>query len=286
LVVGGAAVAGTGAVAGWAGLSRGYQQGVADGRAQAEAELAKVHGLLGLYETLEKVGLDGILAAGLSSVGGLLGGLASGAGALRDAVSAIDSALARFEASLPTIRQGLASVQQLIDDLLKQLDGLRLLLAQTSQRIQPLGDALGGFLSGLLERIPFGVGDRTRQVFDALGNLISTLPEMLAAMINDLLKPLADWFPAEGAGGDATSSLPGFESRPETTRDEVASGVEAGLFIPLRQSLLAPLNKYLDDGAALFEQWEASLANPAQAALAERARIHQQIANYRQENRV
>jgi hypothetical protein len=263
LVTGGAAVAGTGVVAGWAGLSRGRQQGIVEGRAAVEAELAKVRGLLTLYEALENVGLDDILAAGLAAVGRLLGGLAAGAGALRDAIAAIDSALTRFEASLPTVRQGLATVQRLIDDLLKQLDALRLLLAQTTQRIQPLGDALGGFLSGVLEHLPFGVGDRTRQVFDALGKLISTLPEMLRAMINGLLTPLADWFPAEGAGG-----------------------VEAGLFTPLRQSLLARLSQYLDDAATLFDQWEVRLAGPAQKALAERAHVRQQIADYRRANNV
>ncbi len=151
-------------------------------------------------------------------------------------------------------------MRRLAEDIVAQLDGIRQVLAEGAERGQPLGDAAGAFLSGLVKQIPFGIGERAGQVFDALGKLLANLPDFLAATLDGLIQPLAGWFPEEDGG------------------------VQEGLFTPIRQVLLVPLSHYLDDGVTLFDAWEDRLNRPAQDALAERQRVLKEIADYKQQN--
>jgi hypothetical protein len=226
------------------------------------AELVKLRGLLALYEGLERVGLDAIIAAGIQVLGLALEGIEAGSRGLQKALSFVDGGLARFEATFPDIRSGLARVEELVGVLDRQIEGLWAIVAQVTERVGPMAEALGDFFSALLDRIPFGVGERIREITARIQELIGGLPDAMDALKTHLLEPLRqDWF-----------------------SDDETKGLKGDLIEPLRDRLLSPLNALLDDLIAFTDQWEAKLVAPVEDALAQRAAIRQQIDEYRRGN--
>ncbi len=260
LGTGGIALVGTNVATGLLAGTRGTQLGELKASAAAELELARLRGLLALYENLERIGIDLIILAAIGSLGLALGGLSTAARTLRDAVAFIDTALKRFEASLPTIQDGLKAAESLAQGLGDRLAALRNLFSEATKPTQPLADALGEFMERLLDLLPGSVGDRIRQGLSIMRDLLAGLPAALDTLQNQLLAPLrATWF-----------------------RED--SGVQAGLFSPLRSRLLAPLNDFLTAFAGLTDQWERELVQPVQQALQEREDIRAQIAEYKRQH--
>ena len=225
-------------------------------------ELVKLRGLVALYENLERVGLDALIGTATQALGFALEGIEAGSRGLQTALSLIDGALARFEATFPNIRSGLARVEEIVDALDWQIEGLWAIVAQATERVSPMAEALGDFFSALLDLIPFGVGERIREITARIQELIGGLPDAMDSLKAHLLEPLRqDWF-----------------------SDDETKGLRGDLIEPLRDRLLSPLNALLDDVIAFTDQWEAKLVSPIEDALAQRAAIRQQIDEYRRDN--
>jgi hypothetical protein len=114
----------------------------------------------------------------------------------------------------------------------------------------------------VLDYLPFGLGDRIRGVLDGLVEVVTGVDELVAGVNTHLLEPLdAKWF-----------------------SEEEEAGLSATLVNPLVERVLDPLEAHLGDLAALTDTWQAKLMAPTQEALAERARIRGQIAQYKRDH--
>jgi len=262
----------TGAIAGGAGLivgglgggivgnAIGDSQGADRARREAEAKIARLEGLVRLYETLEKVGIDAVIATGLAALDLVWKGIKAGGEALKQAVGLVDAGLVAIENSLPTLRTAVT----LVEGLLSLLDGnLKLLqaqLAQASGTLRPITDALGGFLNDLVGRIPFGVGDAIIAANKRLVELVSSLPNALEGMRNLLTSLKNDWLV-----------------------DDPDKGLKGKLLEPAR-GLVKSLGELLDKIGQGNAELDQKLLSPGRAALAERERIRKEIAQYRAAN--
>ncbi len=262
LVAGGAALAGSSLAAGvWAG-NRGVAVGRAAARAEAALEATRLRELLSLYEELEDVGLDAIVSAAMSAVGGALRGLSGGVELLRGGIQAVDQALTRFEELAPLIRSGLAEVEDIVRAIAQRLEALRARISDILGEAQPLAQGLGRVFSVVLDNLPFGIGDQIRDVVNQVQELLGRMQEMIAGFYTRLFQPLwADWFPKEE---DA--------------------GIEVSLFSPVRRQLLGPLDEFLGDVIQALDRWETEMVGPVQAALDQRQAIRQEISRYRREH--
>lgn len=262
LVAGGAALAGSSVAAGvWAG-NRGVTVGKTAAQAEAAIEIARLRGLLTLYENLEQVGLDAIVAAAMSAMGATLKGLVGGVGLLRDGVQAVDEALARFEELVPLLRSGLSVVEGLVRAIAERLESLRAGVSDVLGRATPLAEGLAGFFSALLDSIPLGIGGQVREVVAQIQELLEKLQGMIEAFHTWLFGPLrADWFP-----------------------EEEGAGIEGSLFDPIRRRLLEPLGGFLDDVVGVLDRWESEMVQPVQAALDRRETIRKEISQYRKDH--
>lgn len=262
LVAGGAVLAGSSVAAGvWAG-NRGVAAGRAAAQAEAVLEITRLRDLLNLYEDLEQVGLDDIVAAAMSAVGAALRGLGAGVGLLRDGIQAVDEALARFEDLVPVLRSGLSRVEELVRAIGERLEALRVAVSDVLGRAEPLAEGLAGLFTELLDSLPFGIGERVREVVTHIQELLGNLLGMIEAFHTSLFGPLrGDWVP-EGRG----------------------NGIEASLFAPARRQLLEPLGGFLDDVGEVLDRWEAEMVQPVQAALDQRQTIRREISQYRRDH--
>lgn len=228
-------------------------------KAAADDEIARLQGLVDLYEKLDGVGLDAIVQGGMAAVGLLFGGLELGANGLKSGLERVEKALLSLEKTFPIIRAGVEWVEKGVSALAGGIDALQSTLGRVVDKASPITEALGDFASFILDKLPFGIGDQVRSVMETLSNLVGGIPELIEGINTHLLEPLRqDWFSTEeGKGLDDT------------------------LLKPLVEHVFDPLEALLGDLAGLIDTWQQKLVAPSQRAIEERAMLRDQIAQYR-----
>lgn len=230
--------------------------------AQYELELTKLRALVALYEQLERVGLDAIIATGMNVVRGALDAIKGGVNLLRDGITGAETALKNFQATLDTLHSTADLAAQALADLSQKVHNAEGGVIAVLGTALPLAESIAGFFSALLDKIPFGIGDDIRRAVSALVDLIRSIPATVDTMTAQVLKPLSDtFFPSTGT-----------------------PPVKSNLFDPIVNNVLEPLKKLLTDIEGLLNHWENDLSTPVQAALTEREKIRQQIAEYKKQN--
>ncbi len=234
-------------------------------RSEAQVELAKLRTLITLYESLDRVNVDALIAASINGTRGAFEALKTGAQILRAGIINLETALRNFQGVLDNLFNALREIA----------NGIANLLANLTQKFKaaegpivavigatlPLAEAIANFFNTLLSKIPFGVGEEIRRALNALVDLVRAIPSTVDAVANQI-KPLRETLlPANG------DSL-----------------VKANVGDPLARFLIDPLKKFLTDAEALADQWEREFVKPGLAALDERAKIRKQIAQFKQEN--
>ena len=259
VAAGGATLVSTNLATGLVAGSLGAKAGQAVAELESETELMKLRGLVALYENLERVGIDAILSAGVAAVSISLEGLEKGITALESGVGLVDAGVTALEETFPTIRRGLRVVESLLTSMENRVTQLQELMSEIQEIVSPLSDAVGSFLSALVERIP-GVGPAILDALDRISELVGSLPEAIGDVRSKLVEPLrADWF-----------------------TDDEESGFKGRLLNPLQENLLEPLEEFLDHLASAIDDWQEQLVNPIEQALTERDDIREQIARYRE----
>jgi hypothetical protein len=244
---------------------------IADAQAEADlatanAEIARLQGLVDLYEDLESVGLDALLAAGMSAAALPLQAVEAGARALQAGLEWIEQALASVEQALPTARESMLWLETQVTAVAEGLAGLETAVSRALDRAadNPVAAKLKEFGAVVLDNLPFGLGEKIRNVFDGLVQLVTSVDELVQGINTRLLEPLRSaWF------SEASSE-----------------GIGASLIDPLVERIVQPLETHLADLAALADTWEQELVAPTKGALGARAEIRDQIAQYRNENRM
>ncbi len=230
------------------------------------ADLARLQGLVDLYEGLEKVGLDAILETGMMAMALPLGAVEAGARLLKQGLEWAEGGLLALAEALPTARESLDWLQRQVSSLAAAIETLQAAIGRALDRAMdnPVGHALQDFTAWVLDHLPFGLGDRIGQVLDGLVIVITGVDELVEGINTYLLDPLeATWFSA--------------------SEDE---GLNASLVNPLVTRVLDPLEAHLDDLSALADTWQAKLMAPAEEALAERARIRSKIGRYKKDHHI
>jgi len=228
----------------------------------ADDEIARLQGLVGLYEKLERVGLDAILQTGMAAVGLLFGALETGVNGLKSGLEGVENVLLSVEETFPIIRAGIEWVEKGVSALADAIDALQTVLGRVVDKVSPITDALGDFANFVLDHLPFGIGDKVRSALDSLSNLVGSIPELIEGINTHLLEPLRqDWFSSEDG-----------------------KGLDDALLKPLVAHVFDPLEAHLGDLAGLIDAWQQKLVAPSQRALDERAMIREQIAQYKQDH--
>ncbi len=230
-------------------------------KAAADDEIARLQGLVDLYERLDGVGLDAIVQGGMAAVGLLFGGLELGANGLKSGLELVEKGLLSLEKAFPIIQAGIEWVEKGVSALAGGIDALQSTLGRVVDKASPITEALGDFASFILDKLPFGIGDQVRSVLETLSNLVGGIPELIEGINTHLLEPLRqDWFSTEeGKGLDDT------------------------LLKPLVEHVFDPLEALLGDLAGLIDTWQQKLVAPSQRAIEERTMIRDQIAQYKKE---
>jgi len=231
-------------------------------KATADDEISRLQGLVDLYEKLEKIGLDAILQSGMAAVGLLFGGLEMGASGLKSGLELVEQALLSIEKAFPAVQTGIEWVEKGVSALADGIDAVQTTLGRAIDKASPITEALGDFATFVLDKLPFGIGEKVQSVLKALSDLVGSIPELVEGINGHLLEPLRqNWFSTE-----------------------VGKGLDDALLKPLVEHVFDPLEAHLGDLAGLIDTWQQKLVAPSQQAIEERAMIRQQIAQYKREH--
>ena len=230
----------------------------------AEAEIARLQGLLDLYEDLESVGLDVILRAGMAAAALPLQGLEQGAKALKSGLEAVEEVLLSLEDALPTARESLLWLEGQVSAVAGGIEAVEQAVAKALEKASdnPAAEALKEFSGMLLDSLPFGLGDKIRGVLDGFVGLVTSVDELVEGINSEVLEPMrANWF-----------------------SEEDGEGIGSFLVAPVVEHVLDPLEAHLEDLSGLADTWENKLVAPTQEALQQRAAIQSEIARYKSDN--
>ena len=228
-----------------------------------EAELRRLERQLSLYRDLERVGLDRLIHAALDLYDRLWAAVRTSIELLRRGLRAVNDGLVRFEGGLSALRSAAQVVAGLLAGIEAQVDGVEEIVGEVLKLAAPVGEAVGGFFSWLLSKIPFGVGARIREASDRISALAGAVPALVADTRERLVEPLRKEWLAAGEG----------------------EGLQGALFDPLRARVLLPLDAHLSEVERMASQWETEVARPLRAALVEREKVRKEIARLEREPR-
>lgn len=227
-------------------------------------ELARVLGLVELYEELEKVGLDKILEVGMSALALPMAAVEAGAKALKAGLDWAEDALQAVADAVPSAHEGLVWLETQVSAVADGIEKLEAGIGKALDKVtdNPVGEALKDFSGKVLDSLPFGLGDKFREALEGLVGLVTSVDELIEGINTYLLEPLEEkWF-----------------------SEEEGKGVGGTFLDPLVENIFDPLQAHLENLAVLADDWQDKLAEPSKVALTERADIREQIARYKDEH--
>jgi len=247
-----------GFIAATAGTVAVWQYGSGRGQELTE-ELKRLWGLIRLYEKLDEIGLDSVVTTGLALVGAALEMLAGAASLVNAGAQFVEDALKKWELAFPAIREGITWLEGLVSELAQRIHLLEDAIGRALDEVSPVTQALGAFFEAILKLLPFGGGQKIKEVLDRIGEIITSIPQAIKDINVKILTPLRDdWF-----------------------SDKPDRGLKGTLIDPIITKLLDPLEAMTEKLNELLRCWEKELVTPTKAALDRRAAVHKEIADYR-----
>ncbi len=225
-----------------------------DELSQLRMQLDEMRTLNELWESLDAVGLDSQLQAAMVVIGSAIGAALNAADILREGLEKGQSALTNFIAALPGPQDGIRFLQTQISTLANNLDWLAQQVADVVDPVDPFASQIASFVLWVLDRLPFGAGDKAKAGMEAMQAVINSLPALVEGVSTKVLIPLAEWF-----GGNDQNNLSGI------------------LLTPISELVIVPARAMLDKFAKLETDYRTQLAEPVETILAKRRSIRDQI---------
>jgi multidrug efflux pump subunit AcrA (membrane-fusion protein) len=220
--------------------------------------LARSQDLIGLYNQLDGVGLDGVVATGLGVVSGALAGVAGPAALLRDGVDAAHGLLTNFEQVLPHFNSAMAWLGEQVVKTKVALWAVESAAQQAANStLSGVTAVFGGFVSFVLDHLPFNIGANVRQTLSEVQTLLTGVTTLSDQAADQVLLKISRYV------------------------DDGPQGWQQALVTPLRTNTLAPAGQVLAAVSGASDAFHSSLNQPTQAALQQRQALRDQIANFR-----
>jgi hypothetical protein len=231
---------------------------------EANQRIGLLSGLVALYEQLDGVDVGAALDNGLAAVSSTLSDLLNGAPDLSHGLEISRQALSDFEAHIPVLENGRVWLNNHVANVRAHYEGVRLVLETAVERVASFLEMLNDWFQGILKWLPFGMGQRTAAVMQALTDLLAQTPNTITGLEANISQPLAAWL-QENDG-----------ERP----------LNKALINPLRTGVIDKADKMVAQVQQTQTVYQAQLAEPAQTAVARQRAIRDQIAHYRQQHQL
>lgn len=252
-----------------------YQQHDANATAANEAiqlELASANerasllaGLVALYEQLEEVELDGMLASGVTAVTESITGLLDEIPGLETSLETGRLALAEVEAHLPVLENGRSWLALHLGKLELFYQQIEALLHEAVEAAGPFLAMINDWFAGVKKWLPFGLGQKAATIMQSITVLLIETPGTVSGLNSNIAQPLDVWLARD---------------------DQNDYQLTGRLIKPLRDDVMARTNETFVKARQIDATFTAQLKEPAATAVANKQSIRELIATYRQEHQL
>lgn len=232
--------------------------------AESNDRVTILSGLVSLYEQLEAIDVESVVAGGIAAVGGPLAGLLDRIPTVQEGLAAGQQALAEFEEHIPLMDNGrrwLATHLQKVSNFYQIVETV---LRETLETAGSFLENLSQWFQDVLRWLPFGVGEKAARIVEALTNLLAETPNTINGLHTNLVQPLDVWLDGEG------------DDMPLRRR----------LLKPIREQALQPAGETLAQAQTIQSTYQAQLVEPVQAVASSRQTIRSLISQYRQQHQI
>jgi len=220
--------------------------------------LGDTNTLVGLYDQLDAVGLDGVVESGLGLVSGALTALAVPAANLRGGVDFARTLLTNFEAVLPDFKEAMAWLGEQVVKLKVGLWAVENFAQEAvNSAVGGVAAVFGGFAGFVLDHLPFNIGDQVRTTLGAVQTVLTGTTSLTDAAADKVLLKISKHV------------------------DDGPQNWGLTLVSPLRDQTLAPADEVLTAVISADSTYTTGLKDPATAALGRRRAVREQIAAFR-----
>ncbi|GAB4280870.1 MAG: hypothetical protein Kow0080_34150 [Candidatus Promineifilaceae bacterium] len=231
----------------------------------ANERLSALGGLLALYEELENVSLEEVVAEGVTAVSEELASLLDQIPTFQEGVAVSRAALEAFEEKIPLLENGRVW-------LAVQTTKMETFMANIEQFVQDAAEKAGPFIEMFVEWVekvlrwlPFGLGEKSANILNAIVALLTETPATLSGLQVNVSEPIA--------------LLLGPTDQPEAS-------VRTQMVEPVREKVLAKAEKVITLSQNVDAAYREKVASPTETAVARRQAIQQMITAYRQQHQI
>lgn len=217
-------------------------------------DIAYLQQVITLYQQMEAAELDDRVMAGLTPLNLALLALGTARGLLQAGVNQAAGLLAGIELQAPVIAEGLLWLETQINQLAATLQAFEDTLSGLVEPVKPVAQQIGDFIGQVLDILPFGVGQNIRAGLEAIGLILTHIPELVGSINTMLITPLRQWISVDSD-----------------------KGLVAEVVNPISANLIAPAQTMVDHTTALETAFHDRLKTPVEEALAVRAELRQTL---------
>lgn len=224
-----------------------------------EQAITTLRQAVALYQQMDDVGLDEAVLAGMGPVGLALLAIQGGQSLLAAGIQQAAALLATVEAQSPGIANGLLWLEEQVNNVARALQDLEDALSDLVEPVAPVAQQIGDFIGQVLDALPFGAGAPIRAGLQAVGDILTHIPELVASINPMLITPLRQWVSPDEEGG-----------------------LVGDVVRPISANLISPAQSMVESTDTLLSAYQDQLQTPVEQALAVRAAIREQLATLRQ----
>jgi hypothetical protein len=221
---------------------------------ELEAQNGDLLSLNSLWQALDDIGLDNLVASALGVIGTALVNAMKIVNLLQTGLNRGGVIISQFVSLLPGPQAGFAWLQEQIDLLGINLDNLSEKVQEAVDSTGQLANQIADFVLWVLDKLPFGTGNKARASMESMQLIISGLPDLIDGITTSIFDPLLVWF-----GADDDNNLVGI------------------LLDPIEKHFVEPAEDVLAELKQFETDFEENLAAPVNEALAQRNAIRANI---------
>jgi hypothetical protein len=230
----------------------------------SSGQVTVLSGLVALYEQLEQIQIEDVVAGGVSVVGGALGALAGRMPTVAEGLAAGAAALDDLESHIPLLENGRLWLE---DHVAKIGDFYMVVESVLAAAVETAGNFLANlnrWFQDVLRWVPFGMGEKAAAIMTAMTNLLGETPNTINGLRTNVAQPLDIWLAGQG------------EEMP----------LRRALIKPLREKALQPATEAIVEVESVQSLYTSQLVEPVQTAAGNRQAVRDMIAQYRQQHQI
>ena len=228
----------------------------------ATARVGVLSGLVALYERLDEVDVGAFVANGFDEMGAAIGNVVDDIPTLRESLDGGRRLLGELEDQVPLVENARLWLLAQIGRIELIYGTIVVMLQVAAERSGNAIELMAEWLQKVLGWLPFGLGERTTNLINAVTALIDVMPETLRGTNDNVAQALELWL------GKADESDVPLVSR---------------VIVPLREQVLDWAEAQLSKTAELRQTYDSKITEPLRLAHENRQRIRDGIEMYRQQ---